>query len=99
MPSHGHLFDDIRWSEVSGTNTYNDPQLGSISVGSGAGSSRGTDYDNGAHFIQHGTYNVGGGQSHNHSVTVDNEGNHNHLVSVSNVIPPYYALCFIMKTY
>jgi microcystin-dependent protein len=62
MPTHGHLFDDIRWSEVSGTNTYNDPQLGVINVGNGAGSNRGTDYDNGAHFLQHGTYNAGGSQ-------------------------------------
>jgi hypothetical protein len=99
IPSHGHLFDDIRWSEVSGTSTYNDPQLGTISVGPGAGSNRGTDYDNGAHFIQHGTYNTGGGQSHNHSVTVDTASDHNHLVTVSNVIPPYYALCYIIKIY
>ena len=62
MPVHGHLFDDIRWSEVSGAYTYNDPQLGPISVGPGAGSNRGTDYDNGAHFLQHGTYNAGGSQ-------------------------------------
>jgi microcystin-dependent protein/cytoskeletal protein CcmA (bactofilin family) len=62
MPTHGHLFDDIRWSEVSGAYTYNDPQLGPISVGPGAGSNRGTDYDNGAHFLQHGTYNAGGSQ-------------------------------------
>jgi microcystin-dependent protein len=63
MPAHGHLFDDIRWSEVSGTSTYNDPQLGIINVGPGAGSNKGTDYDNGAHFIQHGTYNTGSGQA------------------------------------
>jgi microcystin-dependent protein len=61
MPAHGHLFDDIRWSEVDGAYTYNDPQLGVISVGPAAGSNRGTDYDNGAHFTQHGTYNTGGG--------------------------------------
>jgi hypothetical protein len=61
--SHGHLFDDIRWSEVSGSYTYSDPQLGVISVGPGAGSNKGTDYDNGAHFIQHGTYNTGGGET------------------------------------
>jgi microcystin-dependent protein len=61
MPAHGHLFDDIRWSEIDGSYTYNDPQLGVISVGPAAGSNRGTDYDNGAHFTQHGTYNTGGG--------------------------------------
>jgi hypothetical protein len=60
IQSHGHLFDDIRWSEISGVYSYQDPQLGNISVGPGAGSSRGTDYDNGVHFIKHGTYDTGG---------------------------------------
>jgi hypothetical protein len=59
LKSHGHLFDDIRWSEIDGAYSYNDPQLGTISVGPGAGSNRGTDYDNGVHFIKHGTYNTG----------------------------------------
>lgn len=58
--SHGHLFDDIRWSEIDGAYTYNDPQLGPISVGPGAGSRSGSDSDNGVHFIRHGTYNAGG---------------------------------------
>ena len=61
--SHGHLFDDIRWSEIDGAYTYTDPQLGAISVGPGAGSNRGTDYDNGVHFIRHGTYNTGDTES------------------------------------
>jgi microcystin-dependent protein len=60
IKAHGHLFDDIRWSEISGVYSYQDPQLGNISVGPGAGSSRGTDYDNGVHFIKHGTYDTGG---------------------------------------
>jgi hypothetical protein len=63
VQSHGHLFDDVRWSEIDGAYTYNDPQLGQISVGPGAGSSRGTDYDNGVHFIRHGTYNTGGSET------------------------------------
>jgi phage-related tail fiber protein len=57
---HGHLFDDIRWSEIGGIYSYNDPQLGVISMGPGAGSNFGTDFDNGVHFTQHGTYNNSG---------------------------------------
>lgn len=67
---HGHLFDDIRWSEISGAYTYDDPMLGVISIGPGAGSSRGTDYDNGAHFIQHGTYKSGGSESRPRNVAL-----------------------------
>lgn len=63
VQSHGHLFDDIRWAEIDGAYSYNDPQLGNISVGPGAGSNRGTDYDNGVHFIKHGTYNSGGSET------------------------------------
>lgn len=63
LPVHGHLVDDIRWAEVDGVYSYNDPQLGTIAVGPGAGSNRGTDYDNGVHFQQHGTYNAGSGQA------------------------------------
>ena len=68
--SHAHLFDDIRWSEISGAYTYNDPVLGTISVGPGAGSNKGTDYDNGAHFIQHGTYSSGGSEARPHNVAL-----------------------------
>lgn len=57
--SHGHLFDDIRWAEIDGAYSYNDPMLGNIAVGPGAGSNRGTDYDNGVHFTRHGTYATG----------------------------------------
>lgn len=97
IPSHGHIFDDIRWSEVSGVYSYNDPQLGVISVGPGAGSNRGTDYDNGVHFTQHGTYNTGSSQAHSHNIVIDSESSHTHTVTINNAKPPYYALCYIMK--
>lgn len=38
--------------------------------------------------------NTGGGQPHNHNITAD--GTHSHTVSGS-WLPPYYALCYIMK--
>jgi microcystin-dependent protein len=60
LKAHGHIFDDIRWSEINGVYSYNDPQLGVVSMGPGAGSNYGTDFDNGVHFTQHGTYNTGG---------------------------------------
>ena len=36
----------------------------------------------------------GGNASHNHGASCNSTGNHNHSV---NVIPPYYALAFIIK--
>jgi hypothetical protein len=60
LKAHGHIFDDIRWSEINGVYSYSDPQLGVISMGPGAGSNYGTDFDNGVHFTQHGTYDTGG---------------------------------------
>jgi hypothetical protein len=38
--------------------------------------------------------NTGGGQGHDH--TISSDGAHTHSVVVST-IPPYYALCYIMK--
>lgn len=40
------------------------------------------------------TSNTGGSSSHNHSTNCSNTGNHSHSV---NVIPPFYALAFIIK--
>ena len=39
------------------------------------------------------TGSTGGSQPHNHTIGTD--GGHTHT---SDFIPPYYALCFIMKT-
>lgn len=44
---------------------------------------------------------VGGGQTHTHAgSTTTSGGAHNHNISLdpSNHLPPYYALCYIMKT-
>ena len=37
---------------------------------------------------------TGGNGSHNHSAKISTAGNHNHTV---RVMPPYYALCYIIK--
>lgn len=99
MPNHGHIFDDIRFAEVwnSPTYTYNDPMLGPISTGPAAGSSSGVDYDNGVYFTQHGTYKRGGGEAHTHNIVIDAESTHTHTLTIGNVKPPYYALCYIIK--
>lgn len=96
MPTHGHIFDDVRWSEIGGAYSYNDPQLGTISVGPGAGSRSGSDSDNGVFFVQHGTYNTGSGQGHKH--TISSDGTHTHNIDTVSILPPYYALAYIMKT-
>ena len=95
MPNHGHLVDDVRWSEVGGVYSYNDPMLGPISTGPGTGSDEGSDGDNGVFFLTHGTYKTGGGNPHRH--TISSVANHTHLIDTVNFVPPYYALCYIMK--
>ena len=42
---------------------------------------------------------AGGGQPHTHALSMDASGSHSHSASsqVSNNLPPYYALAFIMK--
>lgn len=37
----------------------------------------------------------GGGQPHNHSINAD--GTHVHVINSFNILPPWYALCYIMK--
>ena len=55
IPAHAHTFDDAYYAEATwGNYGY-------------AGSNQGNDYDNGPVYVQHGTYNTGGGGSHNHS--------------------------------
>lgn len=43
---------------------------------------------------------VGGGQPHPHTASSANAGAHTHPIAIQNAssLPPYYALCFIMKT-
>lgn len=45
------------------------------------------------------TTDTGGGTGHNHTATMDSGGSHTHTVSSNNHdnLPPYYALCYIMK--
>jgi hypothetical protein len=46
------------------------------------------------------TNEVGGDQGHSHTGVTDNSGAHDHDITVDagSSMPPYYALCFIMKT-
>lgn len=53
------------------------------------------------------TQSTGSGNPHTHSASINNAGGHTHTATLSNsgththtatIIPPYYALCFIMKT-
>lgn len=39
---------------------------------------------------------VGSGQAHNHSIAAD--GSHIHTMNSLNIMPPWYALCYIIKT-
>jgi hypothetical protein len=42
------------------------------------------------------TTDTGSGQSHNHSIAAD--GSHIHTMNSLNIMPPWYALCYIIKT-
>lgn len=49
---------------------------------------------------------VGSGNAHAHGISSDGahvhaistDGNHSHTVTVANSLPPYYALCYVMKS-
>lgn len=45
------------------------------------------------------TTTIGGGLGHNHATAVANDGSHTHTINdgAVEVMPPYYALCYIMK--
>lgn len=45
------------------------------------------------------TSSVGSGGPHSHTLTLDDGGSHSHAFTgaVATVVPPYYALCYIMK--
>lgn len=45
------------------------------------------------------TTDTGDGGAHSHALTVDNGGDHSHDLTLDNatIMPPYYALCYIMK--
>ena len=53
------------------------------------------DYDGGAYAFKNRSLATGSSSGHTHSLSSD--GSHNHSVTVAT-LPPYYALCYIMKT-
>ena len=57
-----------------------------------AGNASDGDQDNGAYGFPSITDSVGSNQGHSHSISTD--GSHSHTVSI---VPPYYALAYIMK--
>ena len=58
------------------------------------------DQDGGAFAIKNRTLNTGtgqfGGNSHSHTISTD--GSHTHSIETVAILPPYYALAYIMKT-
>jgi len=97
IPSHTHGVAGEEFSVGSGSgsfyalNTNNSAAYAnSLSTGGGGGHSHGISSD-GAHTHDL-TYSV---PAHTHGISTD--GTHTHSVSVQT-LPPYYALCFIMKS-
>jgi len=96
MPSHDHSF---QYTESSGASQSN------VMVSSGASlGSYTTSFAGSGNTHYHGIASDG---SHTHSASADiqgahlhnitTDGSHNHTASVAT-LPPYYALCFVMKT-
>jgi len=79
--AHNHTYDDVYVSEAFGP-LGNQGWLGI----------RGNDYDNGPHTTQRGTWNASA-HSHSFSVTSAATGSG----SAFSIVPPFYALAFIMR--
>lgn len=101
MPTHQHA---IGWGE---SNRHPYPPYGALGGQNGPRTtigSRDTDFDNYNYLSEP----VGGGLGHSHAIpsdgnhthsgTASSSGAHSHTMSVSgDLMPPYYALCYIMK--
>lgn len=99
MPAHSHG----GWTDAQGWHDHSVPTQGDLGAAAGGYpvpvdknyQHRGQRTDgNGSHSHNVGTYNVGADWGHSHGLNGD--GNHAHNVSVS-VVPPYFALCYIMR--
>jgi hypothetical protein len=110
IPGHAHTFRNIRYSESAAGSTYSwtDPVYGLQDL-TGAGSSRGVDFDNGVYIILSGTAYTGGvgstyyenfnglrdAEAHYHGIFTD--GLHNHSVTGTAALPGFFVLAFIQK--
>lgn len=88
MPQHNH---DLGFSIIGLQNTT---LGGPLVVFQASGNSQATYNRGGSQPHLHGVFDDG---QHSHTITMGNAGDHNHQVTVATV-PPYYALCYIMKT-
>ena len=87
--SHSHTFKDYYYPETK-TNDTNHDYFYNLNNKMGSGD---TDWDNQyLLYYQHSTDSNG---NHNHSASCSSVGNGNPFVV--NTMPPYYALCFIIK--
>lgn len=96
LPPHDHGISGHTLLDESGT--LGGVQTGSFPVGAVTGASVGSGAGH--------THSISGDGTHGHTVTVSNapahahsianDGSHAHNVTVAT-LPPYYALCFIMK--
>ena len=101
IPSHQHNFTDV-YAIVGdhglGGSTASDRDRNGTYIYPSfyAGNASDGDQDNGAYGFPSITDAAGAGQEHTHSIAAN--GAHSHSVTVSTILPAYYALCYIMKT-
>lgn len=90
IPSHKHANGVVDNS----TGIYNHSTLAANPT-----STRTVDGSTNTGTIEGYTSNTGGGSGHTHGLTIDNAGSHTHTFSGIEAasLPPYYALCYIMK--
>lgn len=108
IPSHTHSFSATTSSDGSHTHTGSTNTTGShthtITFVSGVGGNQGGD----AFGSVGGTISTSSDGAHSHSLTINSGGSHTHTISGTTGAsgtggshenrPPYYALCYIMKT-
>jgi len=89
VSSHSHTFKDYYYPENKINNT-NSVRFYNLNQQYGSGD---TDTDN--QYILYTTHSTDDSGSHNHTASIGNTGNGSPFTV--NTMPPFYALCFIMK--
>lgn len=98
IPAHRHDYDDLYALNDDQGPAVIDRYGNRIEWYSSWGSDGDNDSGNPAWYYSR-TANTGGTQPHNHNGSATSVGDHSHTVTIPDVRPPYYALCYIMKLY
>jgi hypothetical protein len=98
IPSHAHDYDDLYGLNDDASPGVIDRYGNRIERYSAWGSDGDADSGNPAWFYSR-TANAGSGAGHSHGASSDAVAGHTHTLTVSDIRPPFFALCYIMKVY